>query len=152
MTVDGNAVISGNGKATELFESNVALKNKYSPILRVYRVRDTSIATIKPHTTSKRDNSSHLHIDLSLTKWKDKTVYVANFNEKLNVNQYKPIGIVGYNVNYSKDTGKADALYANVWECYLMPNSNTIEYSIYNTHDKDINVSIDIYILCQKII
>lgn len=152
LTVDGDTIISGNGKATELFESNVALKNKYSPILRVYRVRDNTIATIKPHTTSKRNNSSHLRIDLSLTEWKDKTKYVANLNEKLNVNQYKPIGIVGYNVNYSTVTGKADAIYANVWECYLMPDSNIIEYSIYNIHDKDINVSIDIYILCQKII
>ena len=34
LTVNGDAVISGKGKANTLYENNVALKNKYSPISR----------------------------------------------------------------------------------------------------------------------
>lgn len=120
-TISGGLTVTGDGKATTLYENNVSLVNKYSKKLKVVKFNQ------KTGTISKNASCGHKHITITQSGW-------------------TPLGVVGYNVNYNNANSTGDSKYANVWECYLM-NNTTVEYSIYNVKSSAINVQIDVYVL-----
>ena len=130
-TVGSGAGLSTNGIIQEKGQD---LSARYSPKLQVVKFTD-QVGKIAKGKTSTRNNNTHLHIPVNKSGW-------------------TPIGVVGYNVNYLPPHKTGDALFANVWECYLKTISGVpnVEYSIYNLHDKDIYVQIDVYVLYTQII
>lgn len=123
-----------------LSEYNEPLINRYSPKLKVIKIPAAGgTFTIPVNDTSRKGTglaSAHIHVD------------VTQVDEAAG---YVPIGVVGYNVNYA-GSATGDALYANVWECHLLDNNREIEFSIYNMKNKPITVTIDVYVLYEKIL
>ena len=145
--VNGNLAVNGTINSTDISsapdfqEGGTLLKNKYSPQLKVFMTNHVT-GTIKVSDTSRTKeggkDTAHIHVNVAKDGW-------------------RPLGVVGYNVNYVNGHNNSDALYANVWECYLQLDSlgnptNTVEYSIYNIANREIYVQIQIYVLYQKIL
>ena len=135
--VEGETVTSASGIITNgiIQEQNQPLSERYGPDYKVLK-KHGGPHEIAAHAVVKVNDSAHIHIDVSEQGW-------------------TPIGVVGYNVNYSPPNNSGDALYSNVWECYLMYDgngnpTNTVEYSIFNMRDKVVHVQIDIYVLYRK--
>lgn len=123
------AITSATSNANTFSEGGQPLAQKYSPILKVGRITDA------PGSTNSGAACGHRHLSTAQSSW---------------TGNWKPLGIIGYNMDYN-GTNSSDALFANLWECYLMDNGE-IEYSFYNTRNTAINVRIYIYVLYQKIL
>lgn len=123
-TITGNLEITGNGKANELYENNVALKNKYSPIIEVFAVSD-------PETVEIKAKSSTSHKSVVMTQ-----------------EGYDFLGIVGYNLDYA-NTNTIDASWCSVWECYKDTETTAI-YALRNLNDKPIAVHMTLWGIYKK--
>lgn len=102
------------------------LREKYSPLLQVV-ARSTGTIDIGKH-----GSVDHWTLD-------------AN-----NVSGWTPLCVVGYNINYAKDSSKSDARYGNVWECFLRESDKKIQYAVYNLRDSAISINITFYVLYKK--
>lgn len=131
LTATGNISTSAYVYGGTLYEGKVpntnnwwSLRDKYSAKLAVFS-QNTGDFKVGTNNTIK-------HKTLSISK-----------------SGYVPIGVVGYNINYS-GKGTVDARYANLWECFIINNS--VQYDVYNLHSKEININITFYILYARAI
>ena len=123
----------------DIYEKNDLLKNRYNSVLMVRQVPGPA------QEISANGNARFLVTCPSAT--------TAN---------WEPIGIVGYNVDGtdSSTTHKNDAMYANVWECFMIGpgtdnnlNGNTgqMQVAIKNINtSKSIKVLIELNVLYRK--
>lgn len=117
--------------APSLAENGTSLENKYSGKLRVIRLKSPRF------TVGAGKSSGHKYFELS------------NYM----VDNWVPIGVVGYNTDYSDTTATGDAKWANVWECHLFDNPshpNTVQYALYNLSTKQVAVSFEVDVLFIK--
>lgn len=132
LTATGNISTSAYVYGGTLYEGKVpgtnnwwSLRDKYSAKLEVFS-KNTGDFKVSTNNTIK-------HKTLSITR-----------------SGYVPIGVVGYNINFSGSKETVDARYANLWECFIINNS--VQYDVYNLHSKEININITFYILYVRAI
>ena len=117
--------------APSLAENGTSLENKYSGKLRVIRLKSPRF------TVGAGKSSGHKYFEL----------------QNYMVDNWVPIGVVGYNTDYSDTTATGDAKWANVWECHLFNNNshpNTVQYALYNLSTKQVAVSFEVDVLFIK--
>lgn len=133
-TITGNLTVNGSGKGIiyalgEIYEGGTTndnrLVNKYSKKLKTESFND------KTGNIDSQASCGHKYVNIAQQGW-------------------TPLGIVGYNINYN-GTNSSDPRYANLWECSLYSkNTNQIQYSIFNTTSRKINVNISFTVLYVK--
>jgi len=110
----GTITSAGNIK-----ENGSWLKDKYSAKLVV----ESRIC--KGISIAKNSSTTHLYVG----------------KKALAKDGYKPIGIVGFNLDYNRSNYKNDATGCFLWECHLVNGGTEIQYAIRNT--KNVNVVIN---------
>ena len=150
--INGTKIYGGNSKPTwgedaytnativsegDIYENNDLLKKRYSGKLMVKTVRGPA-----------QEISGGANVRFLVTGPSD--------------NNWEPIGIVGYNVNGTDASNdhKNDAIYANVWECFMIAsdtNNNLngqpgqMQVAIKNIHaSKVLKVRIELNVLYSK--
>lgn len=117
--------------APSFVENGTALESKYSGKLKVVTLKSESF----PVGAGKSSGHRYFELQTHMT------------------GGWTPIGVVGYNTDYSDTTATGDAKWANVWECHLFNNNshpNTVQYALYNLSKKQIDVKFEVEVLFVK--
>ena len=142
----------------DIYEKNDLLKNRYNGKLKVVLAYSGSDSTINDPITITKD-----------TFYRFKISYTLGSN-------WRPIGIVGYNIDSATTANRKDLSWANVVECFLVNQENVydtingintlirpktdsnagrtndIEMAIYNMNtSKSIQIRVKVYVLCEYV-
>lgn len=117
--------------APNFVENGTALESKYSGKLKVVTLKSESF----PVGAGKSSGHRYFYLSEHMT------------------GGWTPLGVVGYNTDYSDTTATGDAKWANVWECHLFNNNshpNSVQYALYNLSKKQIDVKFEVEVLFVK--
>lgn len=154
-TAYGKATIVSEG---DIYEKNDLLKNRYSGKLKVVLAYSGNDSTTNDPITITKDTFHRFKIS-----------YTPGSN-------WRPIGIVGYNIDSATTANRKDLSWANVVECFLVNQENVydtingintlirpktdsnagrtndIEMAIYNMNtSKSIQIRVKVYVLCEYV-
>ena len=139
LTVTGAITGQSTAAATEFIEGGVSLIDKYSPKLEV-ETRTTETINIAANSRAGTVSEAHLYLTV---------------DDKVG---FKPIGIVGFNINFTDSTHTDDPNRCFLWEAHLMTrvvdgvSRQQIEYSLRNTRNSEVNVRVIFNVLYEKIL
>ena len=136
----------------DLYEHNTALINRYSPVLD-RTVYHTAAYKYKPDS-----NTPYHHYPNDHNSHPTNIGSGSHIREHVSRPGYYPLGIVGYNISYSKDYSKSgkDSALMNLWECYMANPTNggcDVVFAMYNlSNNYDRTAWLTVQILWQKIL
>lgn len=128
LTVHGDIITTDSGTITSagnIKENGSWLKDKYSGKLKVFVVSETRISI------AKNSSTTHLYLDVKR-------------------DGYRPVGIVGFNLDFNRNNYKNDATGCFLWECHLVNGDTRIQYAIRNTKNVDVKINAFFKVLYEK--
>lgn len=140
------------------YENGQPLHERYAPNFKIlsFTTWGTSASPIKiPANANKTMGEARIFFNQTQRSDMSGRVYIGNKLEIGGV-KYKPVGVVGYNIDYIKDVSQdsKDGRYVNVWEYFVMDDNNNngepgdIQVGFGNYRGSEVKVNITVWALC----